>query len=270
MTLHLGSRALYVLNSRCDHLSVPFLYFQVFINLEKVQLIDVSATHWPPITGSPPDRVEIHLNLLLWQSEETLDFSAQAYGSDDVVITGLVPRWHIAESSMATVDKSGTVQALSPGSAVLVAVMGGKPGYAQVTITESESISLTAALPVSTVLSGTSVPIEVSVNGLPPQDRTRFSSSNNSVATVDRDGILHAKNPGSATITVRAGGTDTSVEAVVIDNPTVSYHITQNRFIVRQGDVVRFRIRAVDENGNEVEGVYPSWKASREGALMVK
>ena len=54
----------------------------------------------------------------------------------------------------------------------------------------------------------------------------------------------------------------------MIDNPAVSYQITQNRFIVRQGDVVRFRIRAVDENGNAVEGVYPSWEASGDGAFM--
>ena len=189
---------------------------------------------------SPPDRVDISPETVSLAVGETLDFSAQAYNSDDVVITGLVPRWHIAESSMATVDESGTVQALLPGSVVLVAVMGGKPGYAQITITESRSLSLTATLPVSTVLSGTSVPIEVNVNGLAPQGRVRFNSSNNRVATVDRDGTLHAKDPGSATITIRTANTNTSVDVDVIDNPTVSYQITQNRYIVRQGDVVRF------------------------------
>ena len=146
------------------------------------------------LQASPPDRVEISPQSASLAVGETLDFSARAYSSDDV-ITGLVPRWHIAESSMATVDESGTVLALSPGSVVLVAVMGGKPGYAQVTITESRNISLTAALPVSAVLSGTSVPIEVSVNGLPPQGRIRFTSSNHTVATVDRNGTPPRKGP---------------------------------------------------------------------------
>ncbi len=218
---------------------------------------------------SPPDRVEISPESVSLAVGETLAFSAQAYSSDGAIITGLVPRWHIAESSMATVDESGIVQALSPGRVVLVAVMGGKPGYAQITVTESSSPLLTAALPVSTVLSGTSVPIEVKINGMPPQDRIRFTSSNNAVATVDRDGNLHAKSPGSATVTVGTADTSTPVEVNVIDNPTVSYQITQNRYIVRQGDVVRFRIRALDENGNAVEGVYPSWEASGDGALMV-
>ena len=198
---------------------------------------------------------------------DTLAFSAEAYDANGVAIVGPEPSWHIAESKVATIDTVGFVRALSPGRAVVVAVLGGKPGYAEILIEKKED-HLVASIPVSTVLTGTSVPIKVRLNGLIPQRRIRFKSSDRSVATVGRDGRIHAQNPGSVTITARAPRASAYVDVTVVNNPAVSYQIAQTRYIVRQGDVVRFRVQAMDEAGNTVEGVYPFWKASGGGAYM--
>ena len=215
-----------------------------------------------------PERVEISPGSASLKVGETVNFSAIAYDADDDAITGLEPRWHIAESGVATIDESGTVRGLAPGSAVVVAIVGGKPGYAEVTVERGDGAQLVASVPVSPILSGTSVPIEVGVNGSIPEGRIRFLSSNVTVATVDRDGRIHAKSPGAFTLTIRTAGAMAAMDLEVVPNPAISYQIAQNRYIVRQGDVVRFRVQAVDENGEEVKGVYPSWDASGGGAFM--
>ena len=201
------------------------------------------------------------------ETGDTLAFSVKAYDGEGAVMTGLEPRWHIAESDVAVIDTDGVVRAQSPGRAVVVAVMGGKPGYAEILIEPSES-HIVASVPVSEVLAGTSVPIRVTSGGLIPHPPIRFKSSDRFVATVGRDGRIHAQRPGSVTIMVQSAGGTASVDIRVVRNPAVSYQIAQTRYIVRQGDVVRFRVQATDKLGNAVAGVYPLWEASGGGAYM--
>lgn len=220
-----------------------------------------------PAVG-PPERVEISPGVASFEVGEVMSFSAKAYDKDETEINDLLPRWHIAESKLATIDQEGSVRALAPGRVIVVAVMGGKPGYAEITIVDTSDSFLDAELPVSEILSGTSVPLQVTLNGSIPQERLRYRSSDSSVATVGRDGRIHGKNPGSATVTVRTGKITTTLEVTVVDNPIVSYRIAQTRYIVRQGDVVRFRIQGMDQNGETVEGLYPRWEASGGGAYL--
>ncbi len=235
---------------------------------QSMQLLLIGLLLQASFQSALPERVEISPGSASLEVGETTRFSAQAYDADNEVITGLETRWHIAESSIATINESGEVRGLAPGSAVVVAIMGGKPGYAEITIVEGGGTELVASVPVSPIFSGTSMPINVKLNGSIPEGRIRFLSSNVAVATVDRDGRIHAKTPGSFTVTIRAAGATASMDMEVAPNPAVSYQIAQNRYIVRQGDVVRFRVQAVDENGEEVDGVYPSWEASGGGAFM--
>ncbi len=78
-----------------------------------------------------PDKIEILPKSASVEIGETLQFSATAYDTNNKVISGLIPRWHIAESAIATVDESGIIEAHSTGTAVLVVVLGGMPEYAE-------------------------------------------------------------------------------------------------------------------------------------------
>jgi len=218
--------------------------------------------------STSPDRVHISPESVSVEVNETIQFSAEAYDADGAIIPGLGARWHIAESGIATVDENGMVRALAPGRAVIVAVSGGKPGYAEITVEENSAVHLSVSLPNSLILSGTSMSMKVRLNGLPPEGRIRYRSDNIAVVTVDQDGRVHAQSPGKTVLTARLGGTEATTEVTVIENPIVSYQIAQNRYIVRQGDVVRFRVQAMDEDGNAVEGIYPMWEASGGGFHM--
>ena len=209
-----------------------------------------------------PDRTEIFPSSATLKVGQTMQFSAKAYDKDNRERSDFSPRWHLAESSIALVDKSGAVKAIAPGRVVLVVVMGGEPGYAEITVEKSSEVYLHASMPSSVILSQTSMPIHVTANGSIPEDRIRYKSRHHAIAKVDKDGRVHGKRPGSTVITVETSGVKTNLDVKVHDNPIVSYQIAQNRYIVRQGDVVRFRVRAVDAQGEVVDGIYPQWEAS--------
>jgi len=211
-----------------------------------------------------PDGTEIFPHSAILEVVETKQFSATAYNKDNRERSD----WHIAESSIMSVDQFGVVQAFTPWQMILATVIRGKPGYAEIEVEKSSEGHLEASLPSSVILSQTSMPIHVTVNGSVTEERIRYKSSHRTIAAVSSDGRVHGKQPGSAVITVQTSGLKTDIEVTVRENPVVSYQIAQNRYIVRQGDVVRFRVRAVDQRGDVVGGIYPRWEASGGGLYL--
>ena len=67
-----------------------------------------------------------------------------------------------------------------------------------------------------------------------------WSSSDASVATVDRFGVFTARAPGSVTLTASAEGTSGSVRYEVRPNPVTAMGITGSQDVGRTGDVIRF------------------------------
>ena len=219
-----------------------------------------------------PDRVEVEPSEVNLEVGQIQTFTASAYDSSGVL--DLPVRWYIAEEEFARVTLSGEVTGLSPGQARLVAMMGGRPGYATITVTPREADQLQATLAAEQVLAGTFAPIEVrmwSTDGeVEVVDQARFRISDRRIATVDQSGIVSGHEPGEAVITVRLGGLREEVAVSVVPNPVVSYQIEQNRMIVRQGDVVRFRVRALDHAGQPVDGILPFWEVVGTGATITR
>ena len=219
-----------------------------------------------------PDRVEIEPAEVTLEVGRTLSFTATAYTEDGTL--ELPVRWYVADSEIAGVSPMGEVMARAPGQARLVAVMGGRPGYATVKVTLPSAPRLQAYLASDQVLAGTFAPIKVSrvsANGeVETAERARFRSSDSRIATIDRSGVVSGHAPGEAVIIVRAGTLRTELPVTVVPNPAVSYQIEQNRFIVRQGDVVRFRVRALDGAGQQVEGLIPLWGVTDGAAITAE
>ena len=220
---------------------------------------------------SPPSIVQIIPEAAIIEIGQTRQFEAHGVNEEGTRLPDSEVRWYLADSATAKVSASGIVTALTPGTARLVAVIGGKPGYAHITVPVPAADRLVATMPHSNVLVGTRVPLEVvlhSALGPALPQRILYDSDDRRVATVDRRGGVTGVRPGEALITVRSGDLTTELPVAVVPNPVVSYQITQNRFVVRQGDVVRFRIRALDANGNQVSGIYPSWSVSDPGGTI--
>jgi hypothetical protein len=93
-------------------------------------------------------------------------------------------------------------------------------------------------------------------------DRVRWVSSAPAVARVAGDGAVTALAPGRVTLTATAGSARATLDVQVVANTIASLEVLPARPEARQGDVVRFTVRARDRAGREITGLSPTWSFS--------
>lgn len=135
-----------------------------------------------------------------------------ATGSRDVT-------WTSSDDTVAAVDTNGLVTALKDGSTTITAQVGELTADLTITVKEVplQSIEVDEAFQIH---KGETKKLSVTYNPTDTtDDRTVYwSSSESEVASVDGDGNVSAKKPGSTTITARVGNcTDTCI--VTVDAP---------------------------------------------------
>ena len=145
--------------------------------------------------------------------------TAQVRDETGATITGKSLAWSSASPSIATVSSEGVVTALAAGSASISASVDGKSGSAMVTVTRPPVFAVTITPLAGAVVAGQSTPLAVVVtdkNGNVLIGRTvNFSSSAPLVATVDVNGQLAARSPGTTTITAGSEGVSGSLAVTV-------------------------------------------------------
>ena len=130
--------------------------------------------------------------------------------------------WKSSNTSVATVDQNGKVTAVNAGSAVITVTTndGSKTATCKVTVVipvTSVSLNKTEL----TIEKGKSETLTATVS---PSDATNkavtWQSSNNSIATVDQNGKVTAKELGNVTITVTTkDGSKTATCSVTVKRP---------------------------------------------------
>lgn len=148
--------------------------------------------------------------------------------------------WSSSDEAVATVDYFGNVVAVAPGTAeiTVTTVDGGKTAVCAVKVNKAviavESVKITPIGPILT--EGETIVLEAVVTPADADDKgVTWSSSNESVATVDATGLVTAVAAGAADITVTTtdgGKTDTTpvtvkakiihVESVVLGPATLT------------------------------------------------
>ncbi len=89
-----------------------------------------------------------------------------------------------------------------------------------------------------------------------------WSSSATRIASVDRFGNVTGVAPGSATLTVRAGGVAATQRVTVVANPIAQLRISGGGERARTGDLLRFKVEALNAAGRPVPGVVAVWSVS--------
>ena len=116
--------------------------------------------------------------------------------------------WSSSNTAIATVDASGLVKAIAPGTAVITAKAGDKSATCTLTV-EKKVIpvsGITLSHTSATLVEGESLTLSATVTPADATDKTvTWSSSNTAVATVDANGLVKAIAPGTAVITAKAG-----------------------------------------------------------------
>ena len=116
-----------------------------------------------------------------------------------------VVSWSSSDRSVATVDKTGTVQGLKPGTATVTATAEGKSGTCAVTV-KAKAVGVTDVTLDRTELTLTEGETETLTATVRPDNadnrKVTWSSDKTDVATVDGDGRVTAVKAGEAVITV--------------------------------------------------------------------
>ena len=116
--------------------------------------------------------------------------------------------WTSSKQSVATVSSTGKVTAIDEGVSTITASAGGKSSTCLVTVSK-KIIAVTSVTLNKTILELTEGDTETLVATVAPDDATdktvTWSTSDQTVATVDNAGKITAVKEGSATITAKAG-----------------------------------------------------------------
>jgi len=211
-----------------------------------------------------PERAEIEVTEIAQLEVRALDGAGR-------VIEDVTVRWIASTPELATVDQSGRVTALNAGLAKITAVVGGQPTSVSVVIRALPPAELRADMASSEPYAGQVVPMRVRAFnrlGEPVDDpELTYTSDRSDIAAVDAAGLIFARTPGEAVITVSGAGVTTTAALVVRPDPGVSYGLEPLEARVRTGDVVRFTATAQAEDGSEVQA-FPEWSISGVGAQV--
>ena len=116
-----------------------------------------------------------------------------------------VVSWSSSDRSVVTVDKTGTVQGLKPGTATVTATAEGKSGTCTVTV-KAKAVNVTEVTLDKTELTLTEGETETLTSTVRPDNadnrKVAWSSDKTDVATVDGAGKVTAVKPGEAVVTV--------------------------------------------------------------------
>ena len=212
-----------------------------------------------------PDRIDLDPARMTLDAGETVTVTATVRSGDGMVIADAPVRWIAMNPEVAAVDQAGQVTAVSPGEARIAARTGNVMSFAAVVVRALPVAGIEADLPVATLLTGTSAPLQVAATG-PDGERVAgaelsYDSSDEEVASVDATGRVYAHAPGMARVTVAGGDASASVAVIVQAGELGPVEVVPGEVRARTGDVVRFEVLAST-------ALYPEWSVSGAGAQI--
>ena len=212
-----------------------------------------------------PDRIELDPSRLTLDAGETVTVTATVRADDGTVLADADVMWIAMVPEIAAVNQSGQVTAVSPGEARIAARSGNVMSFATVVVRALPVAALEAALPLGTLVAGTSAPVQVTATGPDGEavgaPALSFSSSDAAVAAVDGTGRVYARGAGDASIMVSSGGARATVSVTVRAGDPGQVTVTPSEVRARTGDVIRFRAEASTD-------LYPEWSVSGGGAQI--
>src|SRR5206468_2639225 len=202
------------------------------------------------------------------QVGQTLELAATPKEASGNPLSGRASGWSSNNLSVASVNASGLVTGVAPGSATITAASEGKSGGAVITVNPAPvpvaSVGVTPGS--ATMQAGQTVQLAATpkdVNGNPLSGRVvTWASSTSAVATVDASGLVTSVAAGSTTITATSEGQSGTALISVTAAPVASVAVTPAAVGLQPGGTVQLTATPKDANGNPLTGRGVVWTSS--------
>ncbi|MEO8561885.1 MAG: Ig-like domain-containing protein [bacterium] len=206
-----------------------------------------------------PDRVDAVVGSLTQLIATALDAS-----QGTLVGRGFI--WTTSNASVATVDATGLVTGIGPGSAAIAATSEGKSAQSTFSIIQGAIASVTVAPNPITMVAGQSTQLAVSardaggsvVTGKP----VVWSSSNTSLASVSPQGVVTAVGAGSTTITATIEGVSGTTAVTVSNVPVAKVDVSPQGPTLSVASSTQLATTVTDANGAVVTNRVVGWVSS--------
>ncbi len=204
---------------------------------------------------------------------DTLRLASAAFDANGHEIEKPLLSWSSSDPAVATVDTLGLVKAVSPGVADILATSGSATGRMTilVVIPAATEINLTPDTVEFGAL-GDTVRLAAEVLdqfGRVVEDAAvSWSSSDETVATVDRDGLVTSADEGTTNITASSGAAS-GAAVVLVTQIASSIVVAPASAAIAPRAMVRLEAEAFDWNGRSVTDTEFSWTSSDPAAATV-
>ena len=193
-------------------------------------------------------------------------FGAVAKDGAGRTLYGVEFTWISSSTEVATIDEAGVATARSGGKTEIKASARGVSGVA--TLTVMQAVADVEVSPASATLGALG---SAYAFGAVARDANGFeilgtsfswSSSDESVATVDAEGVVTAVGNGQVSISASAGGVSDSV-TLSVSQVTASVQVDLSALTMKAlGETYQLSATARDENGNDISGAPITWGSS--------
>ena len=209
----------------------------------------------------------------------TVQLSATVRDQRNNVMSGQPITWSSGDEAVATVSGDGLVTAVSNGMTEITAKSGNPSATAEITVAQTPASISIAVDPETTTLTEIDQTLQLMAAVSDANDAAiegaeiTWSSSDESVATVNEEGLVTAVGNGMADVTATSGELSDMVSVTVIDpSVPVATSITiepDSPTLEESGQTEQLAATVLDQNGNEMTDVTVTWSSSDEAVVTV-
>jgi uncharacterized protein YjdB len=200
-----------------------------------------------------------------------LEASVTAESGDPMTDGDVV--WTTSDASVVSVNASGRVTGMAPGTAAVRATVHESWQEASIRVEPAPIVRITVTQPRITMRVGDSVTPAiqaVDANGMHRSDvMLSWVTRAPSIAALDAPGTIRAVTPGEAIVDVSVGNIRRQIEVVVLRRPITSLTIRAAARNLELGDARALTVDARDDLGNPVQPQQLRWSSSQPSIIHV-
>jgi uncharacterized protein YjdB len=234
-----------------------------------------NVTQWVNVVAykSPVATVSLIPNATQLSSGQTTQIIAEARDGNGALMTGLPVSWSSSNNTVASVNSSGLVTALSEGQVRVQAIVGGVVGESFLTVGSPQVAYVRVSSATATLAVGQAQQLYASIEDQRGNKLWKavvdWSTNNPAVATVTPEGVATGVSPGEARITAKAGGVLQSIDVTVVSAQIGSVIIKPSALSLKQGETGNLSAEVRDGQGNLLSSVPVTWASERVAVAQV-